>query len=148
MDHGSRLTAVMLMASWCLYCAYEDKWVWPTILQTTPGLQLNIVDVSDESGIGVPGSRQPAFTGHDSVGPVVKVAGMELTMRQYIQHFNFHYPNAHVFVAPNGGEYWKLSAFPTILFFNRQGRLVQRINGAPTEAQLRSVVHQLLQHGV
>lgn len=37
---GRRITVVMFMASWCLYCAYEDKYVWPAIVRATPGLQV------------------------------------------------------------------------------------------------------------
>lgn len=81
------------------------------------------------------------------MGPVVNITGMESTVRQYINRFRFHYPNAHFFVDPKGAAYWQLSAFPTILFYNRQDRLVQRVDGALTEPQLSNIVRQLLNRG-
>ncbi|MCY0865153.1 MAG: hypothetical protein OWQ57_09395, partial [Sulfobacillus sp.] len=43
--YGQRATIVMLMATWCKYCAYDDRYVWPALMHT-PGVTLDIVNVS------------------------------------------------------------------------------------------------------
>ena len=139
---GSRVTVVMLMASWCLYCAYDDKYVWPTILNTK-GLTLDIVDVSTYSGIGDPGPKHPAFTGQDHPGPVVGVAGMNRTMEKYVSQFHLKASNIHVYLDPQGLKYWSVSTFPTILLINRHGQLAARVEGALTASRAKSVIQQV-----
>ncbi len=143
---GSRVTVVMLMASWCLYCAYEDKYVWPTILHTK-GLVLDIIDVSTYSGIGDPGPKAPAFTGHDNPGPVVGAAGMNRTMENYIKQFHLQASNVHVYVDPQGLKYWSVSNFPTILLLNRRGQLASRVQGALTISRAQSAIRQVSNQG-
>lgn len=139
---GSQVTVVMLMASWCLYCAYEDKYVWPTILHTK-GLALDIVDVSTYSGIGDPGPKEPAFTGQDHPGPLVGAAGMNQTMEKYVKQFGLKASNIHVYVDPQGLRYWSVTNFPTILLLNRHGQLITRIQGALPLNRAQSVVQQV-----
>ena len=146
LKRGSRLTVVMLMASWCLYCAYDDKYVWPTIIHT-PGLQLDIIDVSPYSGIGNPGPESPAFTGHDNPGPKVGVAGMRTTMSAYVRQFGLQYSNVNVYVDPTGMQYWSVQDFPTVLFVNQKGQLVERVNGALTQSSAQRLVKSLLKQG-
>jgi len=138
---GSHMTIVMLMASWCLYCAYDDKYVWPTVIHT-PGLVLDIVDVSSRSGIGDPGPYQPAFSGHDNPGPTVGVSGMRRTMTTYVQQFGLTASNIHVFVDPEGMTYFSVTMFPTVLFINQNGD-VERVNGALTPSTAASILHQI-----
>lgn len=139
---GKRVTVVMLMASWCLYCAYVDKYVWPTVIHT-PGLALNLVDVSSNGGIGNPGPKAPAFSGHDNVGSVVNVAGMRRIMHRYINRFHLTQPNVHVFVEPAGMKYWSVKYFPTILFVSATGK-VTRVNGGITPSQAQSIIAGIL----
>jgi hypothetical protein len=133
----------MLMASWCLYCAYEDKYVWPQVAQSLPGMAVNLIDVSPQGGIGDPGPSTPAFTGHDNVGPPITVTGMRHTMLTYQRQFRLHEPNIHIFVDSTGISYWHVTTFPTFLFVNATGHLVQRINGALTASQLITLMHRL-----
>ncbi|MCY0897587.1 MAG: hypothetical protein OWU33_01410 [Firmicutes bacterium] len=140
---GSRVTVVMLMASWCLYCAYVDKWVWPTVLKT-PGLTLDLVDVSNHSGIGDPGPESPPFSGHDNVGPVVGVRGMAATMRHYVSRFGLTASNVHAYVDPAGLSYWHVEYFPTILIVNSHGQLMKRINGAINQSEAATLIHEAL----
>lgn len=139
---GSRVTVVMLMASWCLYCAYVDKYVWPTVLHT-PGLSLNLVDVSPNGGIGDPGPKNPPFSGHDNETGAINVAGMRTVMSQYIARFHLTAPNVHVYVDPQGLSYWNVQDFPTILIINAQGQ-VTRINGAITVSTARAEIAKAL----
>ncbi|MCY0878572.1 MAG: hypothetical protein OWU84_06510 [Firmicutes bacterium] len=142
---GKRVTVVMLMASWCLYCAYVDKWVWPTVLKT-PGLTLDLVDVSNHSGIGDPGPESPPFSGHDNVGPVVGARGMASTMRQYVKQFGLTAANVHAYVDPSGLSYWHVEYFPTILIVDSQGHLFKRINGAIDQSEARALIREALSH--
>lgn len=141
--HGSHVTVVMLMASWCLYCAYVDKYVWPTILNN-PGLHLDIVDVSDYNGIGNPGPEQPAFSGKDHVGHKVGVTGMRSVMSQYIKRFHLNRTNVSVFVDPTGISYWSVQYFPTILILNSHGQLVERISGGVTLPKAQTILQSVL----
>ena len=140
---GPRLTVIMLMASWCLYCAYEDKYVWPQVIRSIPGVEVNIVDVSRNGGIGDPGPQSPAFSGHDNVGPHISVAGMRQTMLTYQKQFDLHAPNLHIFVDPTGLTYWHMTTYPTFLFVNGTGHIVDRVNGALTRSQLTTIIHRL-----
>ncbi|PSR23512.1 MAG: hypothetical protein C7B45_02950 [Sulfobacillus acidophilus] len=142
LTRGSRVTVVMLMASWCLYCAYEDRYVWPALIHT-PGLQVNLIDVSTISGIGDPGPKTPPFSGHDNQGHAIGAVGMRQTMEKYVKKFHLTEPNVHVFVDPSGIKYWSLQDFPTIMVLNRQGQLVKRFNGALTIAQARAYVQSI-----
>lgn len=140
---GHRLTVVMLMASWCLYCAYEDKYVWPHIVRSFPGVQIDIIDISSKGGIGVPGPRHPAFTGHDNVGPTITIAGMRKTMVTYRQQFGLKNRAVDVYVDPTAGGYWHVTSFPTLLFVNPAGRVVNRTNGALPYPQMAALISSL-----
>lgn len=142
---GSHVTVVMLMASWCLYCAYVDKYVWPSLIHT-PGLSVDIVDVSPQGGIGDPGPKSPPFSGHDNPAGSLSAQGMRTTMQQYVKRFDLHYPNLHVYTDPSGQSYWGLQYFPTILFVNRQGQ-VKRVNGALTLPQAKSLLAKFIRQG-
>ncbi len=142
---GHRITVVVLMASWCLYCAYVDRYVLPSLLHT-PGIQINVVDVSPNSGIGDPGPKTPAFSGKDHMGPAVSVTGMRQVMNTYVKKFGLRQPNVHVFVDPRGINYWNVQYFPTILFVTAKGRPL-RINGGITPAQAQSYLRQELGKG-
>ena len=142
LDRGSKITVVMLMASWCLYCAYVDRYVWPSILKT-PGLHLDIVDVSGLSGIGDPGPQQPAFSGHDNVGHPINVSGMRSVMSQYIHRFHLDQSNVSVYLEPYSQSYFHVQYFPTILLLNAKGQLVGRVNGGITPKQAQKVIHDI-----
>lgn len=142
---GKKVTVVMLMASWCLYCAYVDKYVWPSVIHT-PGLDLNLVDVSSNSGIGDPGPQTPAFSGHDNQGPVVGVSGMRSVMNRYVKRFDLTASNIQVFVEPAGLQYWRVQYFPTILFLNAKGQLIKRVSGGITSAQAHAIISSILKH--
>jgi hypothetical protein len=134
----------MLMASWCLYCAYEDRYVIPVIAREIPGLVFNIVDISTNGGIGIPGPQRPSFSGADNVGGPVNVTQMRRTMRIYESRFGLQDPSIHVFVDPTGIQYWAVSSYPVFLFINTKGILVSRVNGALTEPQMARLVARYL----
>jgi hypothetical protein len=142
---GSRATVVMAMASWCLYCGYEDKWVWPQIVKT-PGVTIDVVDVSPQGGIADPGPRSPAFSGHDGSGGSLTVAGMETVMTQYKKTFGtLNAPNIHIYIAPSATQQaWNIQSFPTIAWVNAAGRIAQAAPGAMTLTGAQSVLHQVL----
>lgn len=141
---GSHITVVMLMASWCLYCAYDDKYVWPRILHEK-GLTLDIVDVSNHGGIGDPGPANPPFSGHDHYqSATIGASEMIQTMNHYVQRFSLHAPNVHVYVDPKGLSYWSIKNFPTILLINGKGHLVERVDGALTRSSAQKLVSQVL----
>lgn len=142
LQRGPKITVVMLMASWCLYCAYVDKYVWPTILKT-PGIHLDIIDVSGYSGIGDPGPQKPAFSGHDHVGQAIGVAGMQKVMKHYIQRFGLDRSQVSVYLQPAAQSYFKVRYFPTILLLNAKGHLVERVNGGITGPQAQKLIHAI-----
>nr|WP_172684491.1 hypothetical protein [Sulfobacillus thermotolerans] len=136
----------MAMASWCLFCGYDDKWVLP-ILAKTPGVTVDIVDVSPQGGIADAGPQSPAFSGHDGQGGPLTVTGMETTMQHYVTAFGtLSAPNIHVYVAPQTTQSaWHIQSFPTLAFIGPSGKVVVAPNGAQTLSQAQSDLHQALQ---
>lgn len=142
---GSKGTVIMAMASWCLYCAYEDKYVMPALAKM-PGVVIDVVDVSPQGGIGAPGPATPAFSGHDGTGGALSVAGMESTMRQYVTTFGtLSAPNVHVYVAPSVTQTaWNIQSFPTLAFVGANGQVTVAPTGAQTLSQAQSDLQQAL----
>lgn len=142
---GSRGTVIMAMASWCLYCGYEDKWVLP-MLAKTPGVAVDIIDVSPQGGIADPGPQSPPFSGHDGVGGPLSVPQMETTMQQYVKTFGtLSAPNIHVYVATAAVQSaWHVNSFPTLGFVNAQGRFTNAPPGALTLSQAQQTLKQAL----
>ncbi|WP_053958144.1 hypothetical protein [Sulfobacillus thermosulfidooxidans] len=133
---GSHGTIVMAMASWCLFCGYEDRWVWPQMAREHPHWAIDIVDVSPQGGIADPGPQNPPFHGHDGVGGPLTVAQMQATMRQYVSTYPLQAANIHVYVAPSPTQSaWHIGSFPTIYAINRQGIVQQTTPGAVTLTQ-------------
>lgn len=130
--HGPHGTAVIMMASWCLFCAYEDQYIIPELVKADPQITVDIVDVSPQGGIGVPGPETPAFSGHDGTGSAINSAGMEKVMTQYAK--TFHLPaSVHVYVAPSATRAaWAVSAYPTWVFANGSGIVTKIAPGALT----------------
>lgn len=128
---GARATIVVGMATWCLYCGYEDRWVLPAIART-PGVAVDLVDLSPLGGIADPGPQTPAFHGHDGAGGPLTVAGMERTLRTYAQQYHLP-PTVHLYVAPPAIQRaWAVSAFPTWAFADARGRVVRTpVGGIP-----------------
>jgi len=141
--YGQKATIVMLMATWCKYCAYDDRYVWPALIHT-PGVTLDIVNVSPYAGIGNPGPQNPPFSGQDEVGARVGAAGMAANLRRYLAVFHLQATNIHPFIDPEGVSHWNIQYFPTILFINRRGQLVTRSNGALTLPEARRALAQTL----
>lgn len=141
---GSRATIVMAMASWCLFCGYEDKYVLP-VLARTPGVVVDIVDVSPQGGIADPGPATPPFHGHDGAGGPLTVAGMRTTMQHYVQTYGLAKTAIHVYVAPTATQQaWHVSAFPSLAFLNARGTVVVAPPGALTIAQGRTALDEAL----
>lgn len=142
---GSRGTVVIAMASWCLYCGYEDKWVLP-VLAHTPGVTIDVVDVSPRGGIADPGPQTPPFSGHDGSGGPLTTAGMESVMQQYVKAFGtLSAPSIHVYVAPaSTRQAWQVTMFPTLAFINHAGRVAVAPPGAQTLPQAQADLQQAL----
>ncbi len=142
---GSQGTVVMAMASWCLFCAYEDKYVMPQLAKT-PGVAIDIVDVSPQGGIGNPGPESPAFSGHDGTGGSLNTAGMIAIMTQYTKTFGtLNAANIHVYVAPSKTRTaWNVQSFPTLAFIGAHGKIAVVPPGAQTVVQAQSDLHQAM----
>jgi len=139
---GPQGTIVMAMASWCLFCGYEDKWVWPAFAKAHPQWAIDIVDVSPEGGIADPGPQNPPFHGQDGVGGPLSVAGMQSVMQHYVHTYGLQAPNIHVYVAPLATQSaWHIASFPTIYAMNAHGIVQQTTPGAVTLAQADTLAH-------
>ena len=137
---GKKATIVMGMASWCHFCGYEDRWVMPSVIHT-PGVAIDLVDVSSYSGIAQPGPKTPAFSGKDGVMRPATVRQMESAMQRYVRQYHLP-PSIHVYIAPSAVQKaWKVTAFPDLWFINAKGVATQHTNGALTLAQMAAVVH-------
>lgn len=134
----------MGMASWCLYCGYEDRWVLPALART-PGVTVDIVDVSPQGGIADPGPESPPFHGHDGHGGPLTAQGMEQTMRQYVRAYHLTGAAIHVYVAPAATQKtWAVQSFPALAFVNWQGVVAVSSAGAQALPQARTDLAQTL----
>ncbi len=142
---GTKGTVIMAMASWCLYCGYEDKWVLP-MLAKTPGVAIDIVDVSPQGGIANPGPKSPAFSGHDGTGGPITTKTMISIMRQYKTTFGtLNATNIHVYVAPSATQSaWNIQSFPTLAFVGANSKTVVAPAGAQTISQAQSDLQQAM----
>jgi hypothetical protein len=127
-QRGNRATIVVMMASWCKFCAYDDKYVWP-VLAKTPGVTVDIIDVSPNAGIGNPGPFSPPFSGTDHIGNPINRAGMIAVMREYRAQFHLTQPNVAVYVDHQGLARWPIKYFPTVVFINQKGVISKISNG-------------------
>lgn len=133
---GTHGTIVMAMATWCLFCGYENKWVWPSLAQAHPHWAIDLVDVSPQGGIADPGPESPPFHGQDGIGGPLTVAQMRSVMSQYVHTYGIKAPNIHVYVAPTATQSaWQIRSFPTIYVIDAQGVVQQTTPGAVTASQ-------------
>ena len=141
---GTTATIVVEMATWCLFCGYTDKYDVPLWLKT-PGVTVDIVDLSPETGIADPGPKSPAFSGHDgSPENAATTAQMGQTLLAYAKQYGT-LGAAHLYVAPTAVQTtWESSGtFPTLVFI--KGTTVQSITpGAYTTSQAQSALQTLL----
>ncbi len=142
---GSKGTIIVAMASWCLYCGYDDKYVMP-LLAKTPGVAIDIVDISPQGGIADPGPQNPPFSGHDGTGGALTTAGMESIMRQYVTTYGtLNASNIHVYVAPTRTQTaWNVQSTPTIAYVSANGKTVVAPPGAQTISQAQSALKQTM----
>lgn len=137
---GRRATVVVLMATWCRYCGYEDRWVVPGLVGQ-PGVAVDLVDVSPYGGIASPGPQSPPFSGQDHIGKKTTVAGMRSWMARYAAQYGLP-PAVHLYVAPTDTQSsWNVASYPTIVLLNGSGTIRNVVAGAFTSpaAALRAV---------
>lgn len=138
--HGTHGTAVIVMASWCLYCGYEDRYVIPQMVKAFPQLTIDVVDVSPQGGIADPGPITPPFHGHDGTGGPLTPTGMLTTMEHYAKIYQIP-SSVHVYVAPSATQSaWQVQSFPTWVFADGQGTITHVAAGAFTVAAMNSTV--------
>ena len=140
---GKRATIVVMMASWCKFCAYDDKYVWPVLMKTS-GVTVDIIDVAPNAGIGNPGPVSPPFSGADHIGKPINRAGMIAVMREYRVDFHLTQPNVAIYVDREGLARWPITYFPTIVFINRQGVISKISNGALQLSQAQELLQETL----
>lgn len=122
---GKSGTVVILMATWCLYCAYLDRYDVP-VLARTPGLVIDIVDTDVGGGIAQAGPISPAFGGLDHVGLPETMSQEQRTMATYAHRFGLNaIRNAHLYVAtPAAQHVWAPGKFPTLIAVDPAGEVV------------------------
>ncbi len=143
LKRGKHATIVVMMASWCKFCAYDDKYVWPTLIKTH-GVVVDIIDVSTNGGIGNPGPFSPPFDGADHFGKLINRSGMITVMRQYQVKFHLEEPQIYIYVDPGGLERWPIKYFPTIVFINGKGITRQIANGGLLLPQAQGLLQATL----
>lgn len=138
---GRKATVVMGMASWCLFCGYEDRWVLPALARE-PGVAADVVDLSPQGGIADPGPQSPPFHGQDGTGGPLDTRGMLATMRHYVARYR-GMPGVHVYVAPAAvRSAWPVQGFPTLAFADRRGTVTQVVPGGLTLPQATAALQQ------
>ncbi len=120
---GKQGTVVILMATWCLYCAYLDRYDVP-VLAATPGLAIDIVDTDVGGGIAASGPLSPPFGGVDHFGLPETTAQERHTLATYARRFGILH-DAHFYVAlPAAQHAWAPSKFPTLVAVDPSGQVV------------------------
>lgn len=143
---GTRATIVVLIASWCKYCAYDDAYVWPLMVRRS-GVTVDIVDISRHGGIARPGPISPPFQGQDGSGPLLSTAGLIQVMKQYRNQFPLSDPHIHIYVKPGGFSGWYVGSYPTVAFVNRKGIITSMSSGGITMNQANTWLNQALAKG-
>ena len=143
---GRRATVVVLMATWCRYCGYEDRWVVPGLVGQ-PGVAVDLVNVSPYGGIASPGPKTPPFSGQDHIGKKVTVAGMRSWMARYAAQYDLP-PSVHLYVAPTSTQArWNVASYPTIVLLNGSGTIRNVVAGAFTSAEAALQAVQRVESG-
>ena len=142
---GKRATIVMAMATWCHYCAYEDRWVWPRLADRA-GVAIDIVDVSPYRGIARPGPEYPAFSGTDGVLRPTNTAGMAAALRRYARRDRAAgATRLHWYVAPAATRRaWNVPVFPDTWFVASAAKRIVHQTGALTQVEARTALAEAL----
>jgi thiol-disulfide isomerase/thioredoxin len=128
---GRQATVIVLMATWCKYCAYEDRWVVPRI-EGAPGRAIDVVDVSAHGGIATPGPVKPAFSGREQRTGPVSAQMAAATLQRYGQRYGLlGARSVHLYVATAGARArLQVETYPTFVIVGADGRVRRIIVGA------------------
>ena len=138
---GSKATVILGGATWCLFTGYVDRWVMPALAKT-PGVVVDIVDLSPQGGIADPGPENPPFTGHDGTGGTISVTQMGQVLQQYGQQYGLlNDPNIHLYVATAKTQAaWGITSFPGWAVVGSNGKVDTVEPGALTVPQAQGVL--------
>ncbi len=140
---GAKGTIIELMASWCLYCGYTDKYALPTIAKT-PGVAVDVIDVYPATGIANPGPENPPFTGKDGRAVTADTAQMATTMQQYKKDYG-GMPGMNLYVAPSATRaLWKPRSIPILIWINKAGIVTKVSVGGLLPNQAQSLMQSAL----
>ncbi|PSR20127.1 MAG: hypothetical protein C7B45_16390 [Sulfobacillus acidophilus] len=140
---GSKGTIVELMASWCLFCGYTDKYALPTISKT-PGVAVDVIDVYPATGIANPGPENPPFSGKDGRVVTADTAQMATTMQQYKKDYG-GMPGMNLYVAPSATRaLWKPRSIPILIWINKAGIVTKVSVGGLLPNQAQSLMQSAL----
>lgn len=127
---GSKGTIVELMASWCLFCGYTDKYALPVISKTT--------------GIANTGPENPPFSGNDGKAVTADTAQMAPTMQQYKKDYG-GMPGMNLYVAPSATRaLWKPRSIPILIWINKAGMVTKVSVGGLLPNQAQSLMQSAL----
>ncbi len=148
-DHSAALTrgpngtVVELMASWCLFCGYTDQYALPTIAKT-PGVAIDVVDVSPLGGIANPGPANPPFHGKDGQASPVNTRQMASTMQQYKKDYN-GMTGMNLYVAPSATRsLLHITSIPVLIWINKAGMVTKVTTGGLLPSQAQSLLQNAL----
>lgn len=138
---GHKITVVAAIGTWCMYCAYMDKWVLPR-LASKPGVQIDVVEISPQGGIADPGPLNPPFSGTDGQGGrALSLAGMESNLQKYVRTYGIARSGIHFYVAPPQVQaQWNITGLPMIAVLNSRGETAVVHPGGMTLSQLSAAV--------
>ncbi|MCY0881545.1 MAG: hypothetical protein OWS74_06075 [Firmicutes bacterium] len=139
---GRQKTLVVLMAPWCRFCAYDDKWVVPQLAKI-PGIAIDLVDASDQVGLAKPGPQFPAFSGKDGkISAPVSSGRQRQVMQRYVQTLHLAHQSLHFYVASRSlQQKWHLKTYPVWLEVGPKGVIEKRLNGGLTYTQVIQAFH-------
>lgn len=143
LTRGPNGTVVELMASWCLYCGYTDQYALPAIAKT-PGVAIDVVDVSPLSGIASPGPANPPFHGKDGQASPVNTLQMAAIMQQYKKDYH-GLAGMNLYVAPSATRsLLHITSIPVLIWINKAGTVTKVTTGGLLPSQAQSLLQGAL----
>jgi len=140
-SYRGRPVLVEFMATWCMYCAWEAKYVLPQLQAAAAGQGFAIlaVDASDRTGIATPGPYDDPGAGRDGAATPLPTVGAEAAamheLDEYAATFGLRFPLLYdpgLLVT----QAYHVTAYPTLVVIGASGRIDRTFVGPQPAATL------------
>ena len=139
--YRGRPVLVEFMATWCMYCAWESRWVLPQVetAAAQSGFVVLAVDASQLGGIGVSGPADNPGAGHDGSMTPLPTVGTEAAAMHELDAYAATFGLTMPFLYDPGLQVttaYHVTAYPTLVVIGASGHIVKTYVGPQTAATL------------